>query len=58
MKLLLFIAIGILYGLLFSYRALIKIIRIRWTPIYRIDKLPTKGQVIVVGKAEGKNTKS
>lgn len=58
MKLLLFIAIGILYGLIFSYRALIKVIRIYRTPIYRISELPTKGQVIVVGKAEGKNTKS
>lgn len=58
MKFLLFVAIGVLYGLLFSYRALIKIIRIYRTPVYRINELPTKGRVIVVGKAEGKNTKS
>jgi len=58
MKLLLFIALGIVYGLLFSYRALLKIIRIRRTSTYRINKLPMKGQVIVVGKAEGKNTKN
>jgi len=53
-----FIAIGILAGLIFSYSTLQKIARIYQTPSVYVSALPLDGHVEVVGKADGKNTKS
>jgi hypothetical protein len=53
-----FIFVGILLGLIFSYATIKRIVRIYRTPIYRIKNLPESGQVVVVGKAESKDTKS
>jgi hypothetical protein len=53
-----FIFVGILLGLIFSYAPIKQIVRIYRTPIYRIKNLPESGQVVVVGKADSKDTKS
>lgn len=58
MKIILFVATGILVGLIFSYPEIKKLVLIYRTPIRRIRKLPASGQVQVFGKADGKNTKS
>ena len=58
MNIVVFIAIGILAGLIFSYPQLKKIIHIYTTPVYRINELPESGEVLVVGKADIQNTKS
>lgn len=58
MKILLFIAIGVLVGLIFSYPEIEKLVVIYRIPIYRIGKLPASGQVQVICKADTKNTKS
>ena len=58
MKIILFIAIGMLVGLIFSIPEIKKIILMYRTPICRIGNIPLMGQVQVVGRADIKNTKS
>jgi len=58
MKLLLFVAVGILIGLIRSYSQIKELVMIYRIPIRRINKLPVSGQVQIIGKADTKNTKS
>lgn len=58
MKIILFIAIGILVGVIFSYPEIKKLVLIYRTPIHSIGNLPATGQVQVFGRADTTNTKS